>query len=262
MESASASSASSRGPAVRRLAEAALATAAAPGRSPQPHRPLVTIHYAQTLDGRIATRSGNSQWVGGEASRRLAHQLRASHQAVMVGVGTVLADNPRLTVRLVPGPASGGPSRVVVDSSLRLPLDCNVLCDGAAPTLVATTARAPADRISAVQERGAQVLVVGQDGDGHVDLANLFERLAALGFGSLLIEGGRGIITSALRGLLADRLVVCIAPKVIGSGIEAVGDLSIESLSEALTFAHASFRPLGEDTIFDGQLAPERLRVA
>ncbi len=115
--------------AVARLTEAA-----------PPTRTSLTVHYAQTLDGRIATRTGHSQWISGQDSLRLAHQLRASHQAVMVGVGTVLADNPRLTVRNVPGPS---PLRIVVDSTLRLPLDAAVLTDGAAPTLVATTPRAP-----------------------------------------------------------------------------------------------------------------------
>src|SRR5919204_151270 len=120
-------------------------------------RPSVTVHYAQTLDGRIATRTGNSRWISGEASLRLAHELRAEHQAVMVGVGTILADDPRLTVRLVEG---SSPRRIVVDSTLRLPLDAHVLTDGAVDTIVATTPRAPQDRIMAVRCRGADVLIV------------------------------------------------------------------------------------------------------
>ena len=107
----------------------------------------VTIHYAQSLDGRLATRSGDSQWLGGPRSLELAHQLRAQHEAILVGVGTVLADNPRLTVRLVPGRS---PTRIVVDSTLRLPLDAHVLTDGATRTIVATTSRAGADRVRAV----------------------------------------------------------------------------------------------------------------
>jgi riboflavin-specific deaminase-like protein len=214
-------------------------------------RPAVTIHYAQTLDGRIATRTGHSQWISGEASLRLAHELRASHQAVLVGVGTILADNPRLTVRLAAGRS---PRRIVVDSTLRLPLDAHVLTDGAAETLLATTARAPEGRLRTVRRCGAEVLVVGQDRAGCVDLGDLLRRLARLGVSSVLLEGGRGLITSALRERLVDRLVVCIAPKVIGSGIEAVGDLDIRRLGEALTFARASFTALGQDVIFDGYL--------
>src|SRR5207302_7604723 len=158
----------------------------------------------------------------------------------------------RLTVRHVSGPS---PRRVVVDSTLRLPLDAEVLNDGAAPTLVATTARALPARIAAVRARGAEVIVANQRADGRVDLEDLLRRLAVLGIGSLLVEGGGAIITSALRGSLADRLVVCIAPKLVGAGVEAVGDLDILRLSEALTFAQARFTALGDDVIFDGHFA-------
>jgi riboflavin-specific deaminase-like protein len=208
----------------------------------------VTVHFAQSLDGRLATRSGDSQWIGGPASLKLAHQLRAEHQAVLVGVGTVIADNPRLTVRLVPGQS---PRRVIVDSTLRSPLDCHVLCDGAVPTTVATTSRAPADRRALVRERGVEVLVVPEDECGHVSLQALVQML---GVRSLLIEGGGSVITSALRQRLVKRLVVCIAPLVIGSGIEAVGELDVARLRDALTFGAASFRVLDEDVIFDGRL--------
>jgi riboflavin-specific deaminase-like protein len=170
----------------------------------------------------------------------------------MVGVGTVLADNPRLTVRLVPGPS---PARVVVDSTLRIPLDANVLVDGAARTVIATTKRAPEERIQALRAAGAEVLVVEADCSGGVDLAELLVRLAGLGLRSVLLEGGQRLITSALARGLVDRLVVCIALKVIGAGIEAVGDLHIRRISEALTFAESGFSRLEEDIIFDGRFA-------
>jgi riboflavin-specific deaminase-like protein len=214
-------------------------------------RPTVTVHYAQTLDGRIATRTGHSQWISGEASLRLAHELRAGHQAVMVGIGTVLADNPRLTVRLVPG---SSPRRIVVDSTLRIPLDAHVLADETSPTLVGTTARAPEERIRALEQRGAEVLVADQDPMGRVDLADLLRRLAARDLATVLVEGGARLITTALRERLVDRLVVCIAPKVIGAGIEAVGNLGILRLTEALTFERARFTLLGEDVVFDGAI--------
>jgi len=214
-------------------------------------RPTVTVHYAQTLDGRIATRNRSSQWISGDASLQLAHELRAQHDAVMVGIGTVLADNPRLTVRLVPGRS---PLRVVADSTLSTPAAANVLADGAAPTLIATTKRAPRSRMQAVRGQGAEVLVVRTDGDGRVDLHDLLSRLWLRGARSLLIEGGSCLITAVLRERLVDRLVVCIAPKVLGTGIDAVGDLDIGRLTDALTFTSARFAPLGEDVIFDGTL--------
>jgi riboflavin-specific deaminase-like protein len=219
--------------------------------------PTVTVHYAQTLDGRIATRSGHSQWVSGQASLCLAHELRAAHDAVAVGLGTVLADDPRLTVRLAPGTS---PTRVVLDSRLRLPLDCNVLRDGAAPTIVATTPHADRARIDAVRACGAEVVVLPVGGGG-VDLTTLLGCLGARGMRSVLVEGGSKVITSLLRERLVRRLVVCIAPKVLGGGVEAVGDLSIDSLHDALTFEESTFRVLGGDIIFEGSL-PARTVVA
>jgi len=217
-------------------------------------RPSVTVHYAQSLDGRIATRRGDSQWIGGPGSLRFAHELRAGHDAVLVGIGTVLADDPRLTVRLVPG---ASPLRVVVDSTLRVPLDANVLVDGAATTVIATTRRATPERIAAVGRRGAEVVVVDQNGANRVDLGCLLAQLRDRGHTTLLIEGGGGVITSALRQRLVDRIVVCIAPLVLGAGIDAIGDLAIERLRDGLGFTSATFRPLGDDVIFDGQLAPD-----
>jgi 5-amino-6-(5-phosphoribosylamino)uracil reductase/diaminohydroxyphosphoribosylaminopyrimidine deaminase/5-amino-6-(5-phosphoribosylamino)uracil reductase len=213
--------------------------------------PRVTVHFAQTLDGRIATRTGHSQWISCQETLKLAHQLRADHRAVMVGAGTVCADNPRLTVRLVEGES---PLRVIADSTLRLPLDAHVLTDGGS-TIVATTSRAALQGMDAIRLLGAEVLVVGQDPAGRVDLRALLYRLGALGISSLLIEGGAGVITSALRDRLVDRLVVCIAPKVIGAGRDAIGDLGIRTMDQALQFSRSAVRVVGEDIVFDGELA-------
>jgi 3,4-dihydroxy 2-butanone 4-phosphate synthase/GTP cyclohydrolase II len=208
-----------------------------------PPMPWVTIHYAQTLDGRIATRSGDSQWISGPQSLRLAHTLRASHDAVLVGAGTVRADDPRLTVRLVEGRS---PIRVVVVGASPLPPDAAVL-DGSVPTLVAATAPLPA------HDRVEQLMVAGTP-DGRVDLAELLRLLADRGIGSVLVEGGAGIITSMLRDGLANRLVVSVAPRLVGSGIEAVGDLEIGRLADALGFGRLHTWRLGEDLILDGDL--------
>jgi GTP cyclohydrolase II len=216
------------------------------------HRPIVTVHYAQTIDGRIAARTGDSHWVSGESSLRLAHELRAANDAVLVGIGTVLADDPRLTVRLVKGPS---PIRVIVDSHLGIPLEANVLTDDAAPTIVATTHLAPEERAVAIRSHGATVLRARAANDGTVDLSDLMRRLRGRGVRSLLIEGGRGMITSALRGGIVDRLTVCIAPKVIGEGISAVGDLHVDYLRDAMTFAHSRFITCGEDIVFYGEPA-------
>jgi len=215
-------------------------------------RPLVTVHYAQTLDGRIASRTGDARWVSGERSLRLAHELRAAHDAVLVGIGTVLADDPQLTVRLAPGDS---PVRVVVDSALRIPLDANVLRTSDARTIIATTPGASEERGAAIRARGATVLRVNADPDGQVDLRELLARLRADGMRSLLIEGGRAILTSALRERVVDRLTVCIAPKVIGEGIAAIGDLHIDRLRDAMTFERAGFIACGGDVVFYGEPA-------
>src|SRR3954470_8729242 len=221
-----------------------------PSLMPTPlHRPLVTVHYAQTIDGRIAARTGDARWVSGERSLKLAHELRASHDAVMVGIGTVLADDPILTTRLVDGPS---PIRVIVDSQLRTPLDAKVITDTTSRTIIATSEDAPSDAARAIEDRGATVMRVPSTA-GALDLAAILARLRRDGISSLLIEGGRGIITSALRGRVVDRLTVAIAPKVVGEGIAAVGDLSIDYLRDAVTFAHSRFIACGEDVVFYGE---------
>ena len=219
--------------------------------------PSVTLHYAQSLDGRIATRTGKSQWISGSDSLRFAHELRASHDAVMVGVGTVLVDDPRLTVRLVPGRQ---PLRAVLDSTLRLPLSSAVLTDGEGETVLLTTSAAPAARIRAARRLGASVAVLPADASGRVELGAALQELWRRGVRSVLIEGGARLITSALASGLVDRLAVCVAPKLVGAGIEAIGNLDILRLEEALTFESSSFRQLGPDLIFEGRLRPAAAR--
>jgi GTP cyclohydrolase II len=216
-------------------------------------RPSVTVHYAQTLDGRIATRTGDSQWISGQASLVLAHALRASHAAVVVGAGTVAADDPRLTPRLVEGPA---PVRVVLDSALRLSPSARVVTDGAAPTILATTKRAPVARRREFSQRHVEVLVLPATRDGRVELGALLDEFGSRGIATALVEGGAGLITAMLRERRVHRLIVSIAPRVVGAGIEAVGDLDIMRLRDALAFRRASFSQLGADVIFDGELEP------
>ena len=220
-------------------------------------RPFVTVSYAQTLDGRLATASGSSRWISGPESLRFAHELRASHDAIMVGVGTVCRDDPRLTVRLVPG---RDPLRVVVDSTLRTPPTAAVLADGAAAgTVLAATERAPAERCAAMRALGATVLALPADADGRVDLGALLAALRGRGVGSVMAEGGAGLITALLRARLVDRLAVCVAPKLLGAGIEAVGDLGIGDLARALALRDVTVTPYGVDLVIDGRVVyPDR----
>jgi riboflavin-specific deaminase-like protein len=215
--------------------------------------PFVTVKYAQTLDGRMATATGDSQWISGPDSLRLAHRLRAEHDAILVGIGTVLADDPQLTVRLASG---RDPLRVIVDSRLRTPLAARVLAGGAARhTLIATTDLADRDARQAVERLGAQIVILPTlAGTARVDLEALLGALRQRGVDSVLVEGGPHIITSLLAQRLVDRLVVAIAPKLIGSGLDAVGDLGIRRLADALTFSSVAVSQLGDDIIFDGRI--------
>lgn len=215
-------------------------------------RPTVTVSYAQTLDGRLASVSGSSRWISSPESLRFTHALRAKHDAIMVGAGTACKDDPRLTVRLVPGE---DPLRVVVDSALRTPLTAAVLANGAAKgTILAVTRRAPADRCDEARSLGATVLSLPEDTEGRVDLSALLAELRAWDVGSVMVEGGAALITSFLCDRLVDRLAVCIAPKILGSGIEAVGDLGICELDNCVTLADASFIPYGRDIILDSRV--------
>jgi riboflavin-specific deaminase-like protein len=215
-------------------------------------RPVITLSYAQTLDGRLATSTGSSQWISAPESLRFSHELRAKHDAIMVGVGTVCKDDPRLTVRLATG---HDPLRIVVDSTLRTPLTAALLAEGAAPgTVLAVTDRAPAAKRNEVCALGATVLCLPTNTAGNVDLIALLAALHQRGVGSVLVEGGAGMITALLRARLVDRLVVCVAPKILGAGIEAVGDLGIRELARALLMTDTSVTRYGVDLVLDSRI--------
>jgi GTP cyclohydrolase II len=217
---------------------------------PTPTKPYVAVKYAQTLDGRIATSSGDSRWISGEEERRVSHALRASCDAVLVGVGTVLADDPQLTVRMVPG---ASPIRVVLDSTLRIPDRSRLLADDAA-TIVVTTSSSSTDRRDDLRRLGVSVLVAPA-GPSGVDLAAALSALRREGIRSVLVEGGGSVITSFLSLDLADRLVVGIAPRVLGSGTDAVKDLGVTEVSRSLRIEHRVVHLAGEDVLIAGDLA-------
>jgi len=221
-------------------------------REEHPTRPSVTVTYAQTLDGRVATATGESKWISCPDSLRFAHEMRAANDAVIVGAGTVCSDDPRLTVRHVPGQ---NPLRVVVDSTLRTPPDAAVLSGDAGPgTVLAVTDRAPTDRRERAVDSGATVLDLPSDPDGRVDLKALREELAALGVGSVMVEGGATLITGFLKAGVVDLLAVCVAPKILGDGIQAIGDLGIRDLSRSLTLADVTVEPYGVDLVLSGRV--------
>ena len=214
--------------------------------------PFVTVKYAQTFDGRIATATGQSQWISSEAAQKFAHQLRTGHDAILVGAQTVIQDNPELTVRHVRG---RNPLRVVVDSGLRIPSQAKILQNqSSAKTLVATVKTSADAQYKRIAATGAEIVTVKKDKQGNVDLKELLKKLAAREISSVLVEGGAQIITSVLKNNLATRLITIIAPKIIGRGIEAVGDLQISDLKYAKQLSFQIIKRLGPDIIIDSRL--------
>lgn len=204
----------------------------------------VTLKLATSLDGRIATASGQSRWITGELSRQAVHQLRAEHDAVLVGVETALADDPELTVRL-PGYSGRQPARVVLDSRQRLQPSCKLVATAREiPTyLVATTEPEPA-----LVDAGVRVLRVPAVGEDRPELKMVVEALAGEGLQRLFVEGGGQVAASFLRCGLVDALEWFRAAMIIGGeGRPAVGALAIAGLADAPHFRRTEVRELGDD---------------
>lgn len=214
-------------------------------------RPWVTLTYAQSLDGCIAARRGQALALSGSQSLALTHQLRAAHDAILVGIGTVLADNPRLTVRLVEGK---NPQPLVVDSQLRFPLDARLLRNNALAPWIATREAADQARQRALEKSGARVLHFPVDSNGGVCLNAVLEHLLTLGIKRLMVEGGARIITSFLRERLVDFLVLTVSPVWVG-GLHAVEQLGEPDPACLPRLRRPRCEWLGEDLILWGHLA-------
>ncbi|MCH8188981.1 MAG: bifunctional diaminohydroxyphosphoribosylaminopyrimidine deaminase/5-amino-6-(5-phosphoribosylamino)uracil reductase RibD [Proteobacteria bacterium] len=212
--------------------------------------PLVTLKTAATLDGKIATHTGESQWITGEGARAAAHLLRASHDAVMIGVGTALADDPELTCRL-PGLEGRSPVRIVLDRRLRTPLTGKLVSSAAtAPTWIVTLSSADRDRRKAYTDAGVEVITCPADSDGNLDMAAVLRALAEKGLTRVLAEGGSHVAAALLRSGLVDRMAWFRAPGVIGAdGIAAVAGLGVEVLGKMPRAQRREVRRLGEDLL-------------
>lgn len=212
-------------------------------------RPYVTLTYAQSLDGSISARRGEPMAISGPESLEMTHRLRAEHDAILVGIGTVLADDPLLSVRLVDGP---NPQPVIVDSQLRCPLHARMFRNDHAPW-IATTDDADAGRQHALESIGARVLRLPSNKIGQVDLQHLLLKLSQLGINTLMVEGGAAIISSFLSSHLVDRLVLTISPMLVG-GLNAV-EPNLESDGSQLPRLYRTrYRKLGKDIVLLGDL--------
>ena len=216
-------------------------------------RPHVTLKYAQSFDGRIATRNGHNELISGPETLQLCHQIRAASDAILVGVGTVIADDPSLTTRLVEGPS---PHRFVLDSRLRTPLSARLVETArAVPTSIVyledTIRNTVEDPRTSLHAKGVSTLAVAADPKGYCDLHELLESMWDLGIRTLMVEGGAGVITSMLRESLVDKLVLVQAPLAIGSGREAVGDLGVRSINMARRATTVSVAQAGNDIVWE-----------
>ena len=218
-------------------------------------RPFVTLKVAMSLDGKISSWNRSSRWITGEEARREAHRLRSESDAVAVGIATVLADDPELTVRLDP-PWQREPYRVVVDSQGRTPLSARVLSVGSpGRTLIAVTESAPAEPVRALEDRGATVLRLPAR-DGRVDLGALVVELARREVTALLLEGGGELNAGFLEAGLVDRVAVFVAPMLLGGqGAPTPVGGPGRGLKEAFRLSAMTVRPVGTDLLIEGDIA-------
>jgi len=217
--------------------------------------PFVVMKTAMSLDGKVATAGGESQWITGPESRAVVHRLRDRYDAILVGVGTVLADNPSLTTRL-PGGGGKDPVRVVLDSRARTPADAQIITQPSqAPTIIVTTSAAPREKLRQLSDAGAQVMQLPADANG-VCLPELLRRLGEQEITSLLVEGGAGVNGSFIEHGLVDKVFWFIAPKIIGgsSAPGPVGGAGITALAGALKLSDIALHRHGEDICIEGRV--------
>ncbi|MDU4696810.1 MULTISPECIES: bifunctional diaminohydroxyphosphoribosylaminopyrimidine deaminase/5-amino-6-(5-phosphoribosylamino)uracil reductase RibD [Paenibacillus] len=212
--------------------------------------PYVTIKSASTLDGKLASRTGDSKWISNEKSREIVHTMRHRHQAIMVGVSTILADDPQLSTRLtVPGLS---PVRIVADSALRIPETAQILRDGAAPTWILTTEQADPDKANRLTALGAEILRCGIG--PQVDLREALLQLGQRGISSVLVEGGGRLNGSLLEHRLVDEIVLFFAPKLIG-GSDSPGIFHFagyDLMRDAITLRDMEVEQIGDNVCIRG----------
>lgn len=221
-------------------------------------KPFIVLKAAMTLDGKIATATGQSKWITNETSRAYGYKLRDIYDGIMVGINTVIEDNPMLTARVDGGK---NPIRIVVDSSLRIDINANVVQDKSAKTIVATTDKADKDKILKLQAQDVDVIVVDKDENDKVDIEKLLDILGQQNICSILVEGGATLSGSFVAKKLVDKVYFFIAPKIVG-GKEAktpVAGTGILILQEALALKDIQIEKLEEDILIIGRVDKDKV---
>jgi diaminohydroxyphosphoribosylaminopyrimidine deaminase/5-amino-6-(5-phosphoribosylamino)uracil reductase len=217
-------------------------------------RPFVILKLAMSLDGRIAAASGDSRWISSEESRAIVHRWRREADAVMVGAGTVIADNPRLTCRVEGG---RDPARVIIDQRLRCPPEARVFRGRSDAAAILVTAASEEAR--ARQRYGDRVEVIGADtsADG-IMLDGAMRKFGERGWSKVLIEGGAHLAGAALRAGVVDRVALFVAPRIIGGGLAAVEGLNFQRVRDSVRIEKLRARPVGEDWLLEAEVVRRR----
>lgn len=221
-------------------------------------KPFIVLKAAMTLDGKIAAATGQSKWITNETSRAYGYKLRDIYDGIMVGINTVIEDNPMLTARVDGGK---NPIRIVVDSSLKIDINANVVQDKSAKTIVATTDKADKDKILKLQAQDVDVIVVDKDENDKVDIEKLLDILGQQNICSILVEGGATLSGSFVAKKLVDKVYFFIAPKIVG-GKEAktpVAGTGILNLQEALALKDIQIEKLEEDILIIGRVDKDKV---
>lgn len=210
--------------------------------------PVITLTYAQSLDGSIAPFEGGTLQLSNPESHRMTHQVRAIHDAILVGINTVLCDDPRLTVRLSTG---NNPQPIILDSRLRFPLDASLLSDPCVRPIIATGRFACDNKAQQLTAAGARVIRVPLQEDGLIDLTQLLPRIKQMGFDSVMVEGGAKVITSVLASRMADQLLLAISPRFVG-GLRAVNPT--QHWKQLPQLKNVQYQVMAGDLVVWGQL--------
>jgi diaminohydroxyphosphoribosylaminopyrimidine deaminase/5-amino-6-(5-phosphoribosylamino)uracil reductase len=214
--------------------------------------PFVILKVAATLDGKIAAREGDSKWISGETSRHFIHRMRDQVDGVVIGIGTVLKDDPQLTARIKKG---RDPYRIILDSRLRIPEDAKVIGNSPSKTIIATTELAARDKIERLEKKGVRILILDSK-QGRVDLKNCLSKLGEMGIMSLLVEGGSQVNGSFLDEGLIDKILFFLSPKLIGDreALGIFGGSGKATLKETIPLNELRVRRIGKDILIEGYL--------
>jgi diaminohydroxyphosphoribosylaminopyrimidine deaminase/5-amino-6-(5-phosphoribosylamino)uracil reductase len=212
--------------------------------------PFVILKAAATLDGKIATREGDSKWISGETSRNFVHRMRDQVDGVVVGIGTILKDDPQLTTRIKKG---RDPYRIILDSRLRIPEEAKVIGDVPSKTIIATTELADKDKREYLEKKGVRMIIIDSK-RGRVDLKTCLSKLGEMGMTSLMVEGGSQINGSFLDEGLVDKILFFFSPKLIGDreALGIFGGSGKAALKEAIPLQEFNVRRMGEDILIQG----------